>query len=280
MQVMKAFQRFIFFTALILIPLSSWSSAQLGEWIFFKGEKWKLLGKPIEEDAALAQALNRSLPDDICCSMVNSSGYTATWAIENGKLLLYRIDLETDAKADVRLEAKQMKQVFRSYYRKGKIHARWFNGTLRMAKGNVIEYIHDGYLRMFETECILTIQEGKVVCTQVYHNDKREGMRLVEAHEELSRLFPWSQFPNYKDKHIVFSVRDFKLTRDGKLLDVSVYNIYTKPDTLLTEDKQHSLILALKETLKSIYPWEVICYNGKYVMRPESETLSIVRKKE
>lgn len=112
------------------------------------------------------------------------------------------------------------------------------------------------------------------------NRDKREGMRLIEAHEELSRLFPWSQFPNYKDKHIVFSVRDFKLTSDGKLLDVSVYNIYTKPDTLLAENKQRSLILALKETLKSIYPWEVICYNGKYVMHPESETLSIVRDKE
>lgn len=82
MKTLSAFRRFVFFTTLLLTPLSAWSSAQLGEWIFFQGEKWILLDKPIEKDVVLAQTLNRSLPDDICCSMANSSGYTATWAIE------------------------------------------------------------------------------------------------------------------------------------------------------------------------------------------------------
>lgn len=48
MKTLSAFRRFVFFTTLLLKPLSAWSSAQLGEWIFFQGEKWILLDKPIE----------------------------------------------------------------------------------------------------------------------------------------------------------------------------------------------------------------------------------------
>lgn len=46
----------------------------------------------------------------------------------------------------------------------------------------------------------------------------------------------------------------------------------------MINDGNHSLALALKETLKSIYPWEVLFINGKYTSEYRNFTMTLQEK--
>ena len=56
------------------------------------------------------------------------------------------------------------------------------------------------------------------------------------------------------------------MTADGHFIDCDVRFIYLRSSQEMINDGNHPLALALKETLKSIYPWEVFFINGKYTM--------------
>ena len=81
----------------------------------------------------------------------------------------------------------------------------------------------------------------------------------------MTNRFPWEQFPEYRGQRIIFRIRNCQLTADGHFVDCDVHSIHLRS---LQEDKindeNNHLALAFKETLKSIYPWEVFFINGKY----------------
>lgn len=67
------------------------------------------------------------------------------------------------------------------------------------------------------------------------------------------------------------------MTEDGRLLDVDVNLI--KPENGEIRGDNHSLIKALKETLKSIYPWETFYINGEYTIGYSHMAILIKEKK-
>ena len=53
------------------------------------------------------------------------------------------------------------------------VEARWLNGEFRAGKGDLVRYVHSGFDRNMETECVLRIKNGKVINTTTYHNYKK-----------------------------------------------------------------------------------------------------------
>ena len=138
-----------------------------------------------------------------------------------------------------------------------------------------MRYVHDGFDRNMETERVLTIQNGKVMETQTYHNYRRAGLNLMKAQGEIVHRFPWKRFPEYRGERIRFSLSDFQLTADGHFIDCDVRFIYLRSSQEMINDGNHPLALALKETLKSIYPWEVLFINGKYTSEYRNLTITL-----
>ena len=256
------------------------ATGQSGDVILLEGEKWVLMAKPIGYDSLLCRRVDDFLPENVSRSTGNYSGYTAFWEIRDGYLCLQRVEADVYdevSKKEYRrvYEVKELQPLFVAYCQAGEIQARWFSGELRAGKGNVVRYVHDGFSRNMETEQVLTVRNGKVLKTQTYHNYRRAGLNLMKAQEEIMCRFPWEQFPEYRGERIIFSISDFQMTEDGRFVDCNVRFIFLRSSREKIDGRNHPLALALKETLKSIYPWEVLFINGKYTVEYRNFTMPL-----
>lgn len=275
--------RIKFFIVAILLSLIVTFAKATGQWgdiIRLEGKEWVLLVKPIESDTMLGNRVRAFLPDNISYSTGNYSCYTASWEIRNGYLCLRRIEADVYDEASNKdstlvYEGKDLQSLFPSYYKDGEIQARWFSGELRAGKGNLVRYVHDGFDRNMETEQVLTVRNGKVLKTETYHNYRRPGLNLKKAQKEIACRFPWKRFPEYRGEQIIFVIGDFQMTDDGHFVDCDVHFFFLRSSRKTIEDRNHPLALALKETLKSICPWEVLFINGKYTMEYRSFTIPL-----
>lgn len=273
-------KKVILLILLCAVMLTLKATGQSGDMIRLEGEEWVLMAKPIESDTMLGNRVRAFLPDNISYSTGNYSCYTASWEIRNGYLCLRRIEADvydeaSNKESTLVYEGKDLQSLFPSYYKDGEIQARWFSGELRAGKGNLVRYVHDGFDRNMETEQILTVQNGKVLKTETYHNYRRPGLNLKKAQKEIACRFPWKRFPEYRGEQIIFVIGDFQMTDDGHFVDCDVHFFFLRSSRKTIEDGNHPLALAFKETLKSIYPWEVLFINGKYTMEYRSFTMPL-----
>ncbi len=78
-------------------------------------------------------------------------------------------------------------------------------------------------------------------------------------------------FSKDKGQRLIFSIRNIQCTPDGHLLDFDVRTLFIRPKGENIEDRNHPLVKAFKETLKSIYPWSTIhqreIYHGTSKLR-------------
>lgn len=262
------------------VMLTLKATGQSGDVIRLEGEEWVLMAKPIESDTMLGNRVRAFLPDNISYSTGNYSCYTASWEIRNGYLCLRRIEADvydeaSNKESTLVYEGKDLQSLFLSYYKDGEIQARWFSGELRAGKGDLVRYVHDGFDRNMETEQVLTVRNGKVMETQTYHNYRRAGLNLTKAYGEIVRRFPWERFSEYQGERIIFSLSDFQTTEDGHFVDCDVRFIFLRTSRKMINDGNHPLALAFKETLKSIYPWEVLFINGKYTSEYRNLTITL-----
>lgn len=271
---------FIVAILLSLIVTFAKATGQSGDVIRLEGEEWVLMAKPIGYDSLLCRRMRDFLPENVSRSTGNYSGYTAFWEVRDGYLCLQRVEAdvyeEVGKKKSTRVyEVKDLQPIFTAYCRAGTIQARWFSGELRAGKGDLVRYVHDGFDRNMETEQVLTVRNGKVLETQTYHNYRRAGLNLTKAYGEIVRRFPWERFPEYRGERFLFSLSDFQTTEDGHFVDCDVRFIFLRTSRKMINDGNHPLALALKETLKSIYPWEVLFINGKYTMEYRCFTMPL-----
>lgn len=257
-------KKFIVFLLLQISVLPTMATGQSGDVIYLDGESWNLLWEPINSDPTVYARLKVFLPERRDWSTANGDGYTAFWEIKNGYLCLKQIEIEILDSIQT-YDTEALKKPFAPYYKKKEIRASWFSGEVRAGCGKHIRYVHDGFDRNFETEQVLTIQNGKVIKAVTYHNYRVPGLKINEASKIISRRFPWWKFPEYRGKNIVCIICDTEMSKDGHFLDCYISKMY-----LLYSHKQIeedvSLIRAIKETLRSIYPWETIVANGKSQM--------------
>lgn len=254
-----------------------------GDIILFNGDSWVLMNKPINMDSTLYKRLMDFIPDNHCVSTGNWEGYTAFWEIKDDYFCLQRIEVcvydETKQKDSTLIyNAEKLQTPFSPYYESGRVEARWLNGELRAGKGDLIRYVHSGFDRNMETERVLRIKNGKVVDITTYHNYKKPGLRITDAHDEIIRKFPWKRFPKYKDLRMIFYIKNIQMTNDGFFKDCDIPFILLRPGREMIEDGNHPLATAFKETLKSIHPWEVLFINGKFTIEHTDITIPVWKR--
>jgi hypothetical protein len=250
----------------LLIPQAIKATGLSGDVIYLQGEEWSLLDKPIDRDSILFHRLMEFLPENHCITTANREGYTAYWEVRQSHLFLHHLEVciyDEQKKEEYSLtyQPDQLKKVFQPYYQDRKICARWFSGELRAGTGKLVRYVHSGFDRNMETEQVMALQHGHIESSQTYHNTIRAGIKIKNSQDEIIRRFPWHRFPEYKGQRITFDVENIQCASDGHL---DVRAIFVRPKRENIEDENHPLAKALKEVLKSIYPWEVLFINGKW----------------
>lgn len=76
-----------------------------------------------------------------------------------------------------------LKTLFPERYSNDKVSANWFSGMLRVPKGELLEYVHMGYMSTYEYELVFELEEGEVIDSREYSN---QGGKLQEGFGILS----------------------------------------------------------------------------------------------
>lgn len=294
-------KRFILSIFVLGIAVSSLASAYQGDVIYIDGERWTLMGQPVERDSALFHHLLDVLPQERRHSSGNWQGYTGYWSIRDGQLFLDSIRVGFDFNKSVMattifpanntdgkeippfVPADDMFKVFHDYYVNGEIVASWITGKVRVARGHAVKYVHQGYMRKLEHEQYFTINQGRVTDCVSYQNkiavkgfsieefNSKYRKQDSESREKIRQLIP-IPVENYPDlagvKGFVVNVSDIQVDSLGNLVDCRVkINLKGGNDELKERLSQDA-----KTALMNIRPWKVLFIDNEYV--PETKNFT------
>lgn len=294
-------KRFILSIFVLGIAVSSLASAYQGDVIYIDGERWTLMGQPVERDSALFHHLLDVLPQERRHSSGNWQGYTGYWSIRDGQLFLDSIRVGFDFDKSVMattifpanntdgkeippfVPADDMFKVFHDYYVNGEIVASWITGKVRVARGHAVKYVHQGYMRKLEHEQYFTINQGRVTDCVSYQNkiavkgfsieefNSKYRKQDSESREKIRQLIP-IPVENYPDlagvKGFVVNVSDIQVDSLGNLVDCRVkINLKGGNDELKERLSQDA-----KTALMNIRPWKVLFIDNEYV--PETKNFT------
>ncbi len=157
-------------------------AAQLPDKILVDGEQWDLYSNPLEQ-YWMRQYKKRPnfLPLPKC-----QRGYVANWEIKDNQFFLKSIDGNYE-KNSLFFGPEQTRFTLNDLIPKSNnkpVLARWFSGKLRIPKGKMTLYEHQGYGSRFEKETIITIDKGNL--TKMVTIDYTKSVLTVNLKHELS----------------------------------------------------------------------------------------------
>lgn len=261
-------KRIFLFVSFLFLALVVHATGQTGDVIFIDGAHWKLLGKPIDLDAALYHELIDVLPEDRPVVSSNWDGYTGYWSIQQDVLYLDSVrceyyDTEIQGMKGESVPSVVLLNVFNNYVDGDRIVAGWLTGEIRVATGKVIYYWHDAFERNYEEEMMLNIDKGKVTGRKEYHNHVVDGFSFdkfnIANNEILREMFPLhiDRYPELaNEERIVFMVKQARVDAEGNLVECEVKVIRPNDNPLLAAE--------IAESLKAYHPWRVLFINGEY----------------
>lgn len=121
--------------------------------------------------------------------------YIATWEIINDELYLTKIrnacfptdlrNVSVSYKSETKIDSigseyADLKKLFPRQFINGKVKADWVNEKLYSPQGNLLFYLHDGFLSIYETELEFTLNNGKVIKYNKLDNSKTKKSRYTE----------------------------------------------------------------------------------------------------
>ncbi|MCE5193873.1 MAG: hypothetical protein LLF28_00195 [Nitrospiraceae bacterium] len=150
----------------LLLHSTAFATAQIPDYIVYKGETLSIFSNPLESYFSTKNPRPNSLFVFSCTACWR--GYVATWKIEDGYLYLTKISEGTCGSDSKEIP---ISKIF--HEQKAPIKAVWFNGTLRIQQGKLLQYIHMGYGSVYEKELLLTIENGRLIREEIIDNTKK-----------------------------------------------------------------------------------------------------------
>jgi len=273
-------KRLVLLLLFMLLSMSAFATGQACDIIYIDGQRWLLMGRPVDADSVLYHSLQARLPKETVESTDNWDGFIGHWSLVGQHLILdsVTVDVDRDGKeVEIALHDKIMRRVFKKYYAGGHIEASWFTGKLRLGQGREIYYEHMAWVRNYERERLLTVENGIVINDQIFDNhivvegfdidtlkwsDERE--RFLEGFRPKMAEYPALDTINT----LYFIVYDMAIDSTGRLIDAKIRWLAASGIEPITE-----LQLAFKTYLMDIYPWRLWTINGE--LRPRVTTWSV-----
>jgi len=102
-------------------------------------------------------------------------GYFATWEINDGKIYLLDIEAPRPLSRKKQNESKEPVSAMQKLFPgQSNVFACWVNGMLKIQSGEIIEYVHDGYESVYETDIILGFENGVLIDEKIVSNKTKE----------------------------------------------------------------------------------------------------------
>jgi hypothetical protein len=136
-------------------------TAQAPEIIWYKGQQEALCQTPL---AYYFNRRRRKPPNFIAPHTALWRGYIGEWVVENNAL--YLRNLTNYSVKDC--PDFDWREIFKG--QQGDIKATWYSGELRIVKGKCLYRMNAWFVSLYETEILLTVQEGNVTDTKEIDN--------------------------------------------------------------------------------------------------------------
>lgn len=138
-------------------------TAQFSESLLYEGKRLSMQSQPLA--SYLESMPNPPTFQEVCTACWR--GYVGTWEIINDHL--YLVDLEAHWQDG---EPVSLEQLFPDCDGAAiqKVFAHWYSGTLRCARGKLLDYVHMGYDSTYERSLLLSFDCGVLVKTNVEYD--------------------------------------------------------------------------------------------------------------
>jgi len=152
-------------------------TAQAMDLLILNGEEVYMATEPFAQYLNKYKKRPTFFPKDSGCSR----GYYSTWEVKDEKLFLTGfegriVDFDKSIYCDVSVNSffPNQKEVF----------ADWFTGEIRVPKGELLDYIHGGYLSRYEYDLFLDFRNGMLIGQRIVDHILEEAKRLINDEKE------------------------------------------------------------------------------------------------
>lgn len=147
-------------------------TAQARDILIYNEEELYMSAEPLKSYLQKVKLPHKLVPPSTACWR----GYYSKWAIDNKKLFLiewegYILDYQK-----VGIEYLFPGEEF--------VFAKWFTGKIRIAVGEMVNYIHGGYESVYEGNMFLIFENGELVNEYVEWLTEEEIDKIKKRNEE------------------------------------------------------------------------------------------------
>lgn len=151
---MKSLIKYIALFSFIVLSKFGFSTAQYGDILIVDKDTSWINSNPLEEyfDKKGARTIGDKSFDNILKCSALWRGYVATWKLENDSLFLVRLQSDYCTKPnEIDLNPE---------FGTNRVFASWVSSSLLRPEGNMLQYIHAGYMSIFEAMTYLKFKRG------------------------------------------------------------------------------------------------------------------------
>ena len=134
-------------------------TAQISENLLYKGKDYSMCTQPLDVYLNICDIKFESTTR--CTALWR--GYVGSWEIIDDRLYLIGISGDTHEYGELKLTT-----FFPSFPER--VFAHWYNGTIRLPDGKMLEYVHMGYGSTYEKDILIEIKKGVVVKEEIKIN--------------------------------------------------------------------------------------------------------------
>lgn len=183
--------------ALLSMPISSMATPQVPDKLIYKGKMWSLFANPLESFYKGGKSRPKFQIEPRAGWSNNHRGYIATWEVKDSYLYLIEIDSWIcEPPFSGNCMKVDLKELFGEKYQNGRVKADWFSGDLRMPEGKMLQYVHMGYVSLYERDTIVTVKSGEIMDENVIDNTTRPIPPIEELErQEVERMKKRGEWP-------------------------------------------------------------------------------------
>ncbi len=169
---------FLFIAIAFVVMSRSFATAQSSDWMIYEGKFFRIADDPLDTFPWLGDKRPRFEIAPGVSSTGNYRGYLALWEIRGGRLFLAGLDSFAEKPESEKRkfdpddektwewspsddkERADLRKIFPSRFKDGRVFADWFTGTIRIPDGKILKYIHFGHASVFERDILLHFEAG------------------------------------------------------------------------------------------------------------------------
>jgi hypothetical protein len=225
-----------------LISMNLFGTAQIPDIIIYNGDTLALYSCPLNSYPNQDLITSKELFGSSGCFFTACwRNYIATWEIIDNELYLckvrnscYPTSLQGVAassksgisKDSIGNEYADLKALFPQRLKDGKVKADWVNEKLFCPQGKLLQYVHQGFESLYETEIGFTIEKGYLVETKILDNSKTKKSKYTEDRklltEFIAKTIKRENLPNSDTTNRRVYVRIYSSDAYGKIDSVNV----------------------------------------------------------